>query len=90
MANLTVTLYIRIKTEDGKKPFCKPVYLAKGRLKPLYAIVNGEPEYRPEGVYYMRFGADSGKPMVPLGTDPIWHWIKSPNKSVGCGIGNAA
>lgn len=71
MANLTVTLYIRIKTEDGKKPFCKPVYLAKGRLKPLYAIVNGEPEYRPEGVYYMRFGADSGKqPMVPLGTDP--------------------
>ena len=35
MANLTVTLYIRIKTEDGKKPFCKPVYLAKGRLKRL-------------------------------------------------------
>jgi hypothetical protein len=71
MANRAVTLYLRIKTADGKKPFCKPVYLAKGRLKPLYAFVDGEPEHRPEGVYYMRFGADSGKqPMVPLGTDP--------------------
>ena len=42
MANLTVRLYVRIKTEDGKKPFCKPVYLSKGRLKPLYALVDGQ------------------------------------------------
>ncbi len=71
MANRAVTLYLRIKTADGKKPFCKPVYLAKGRLKPLYALVDGEPEHRPEGVYYMRFGGDSGRQeMVPLGNDP--------------------
>ena len=71
MANRAVTLYLRIKTPEGKKPYCKPVFLAKGRLKPLYAFVNGEPEHRPEGVYYMRFGADSGKQqMVPLGNDP--------------------
>jgi hypothetical protein len=71
MANRAVTLYLRIKTPEGKKPYCKPVFLAKGRLKPLYAFVDGEPEHRPEGVYYMRFGADSGKQqMVPLGNDP--------------------
>jgi hypothetical protein len=71
MANLTVRLYIRIKTEDGKKPFCKPVYLSKGRLKPLYALVDGEPEHRPEGIYYMRYGTGDGKQqMVPLGNDP--------------------
>ncbi len=56
MANLTVKLYIRIKTEDGKKPFCEPVYLSKGRLKGLYAFVDGKPEHRPEGIYYLRFG----------------------------------
>jgi integrase len=73
MANRTVTLYIRIKTADGKKPFCKPVYLTKGRLKPLYAIVDGQPEHRPEGVYYMRFGTAPGMQMMePLGQDPYF------------------
>jgi hypothetical protein len=71
MANLTVSLYIRIKTEDGKKPFCQPVYLTKGRLRPLYAVVDGEHQHRPEGIYYMRFGTEDGKQqMVPLGNDP--------------------
>jgi hypothetical protein len=49
MANRTATLYIRIKTEDGRNPHCLPVYITKGRLKPLYATVDGKPEYRPEG-----------------------------------------
>ncbi len=70
MANLTVRLYIRIKTDDGKKPYCDPVYLSKGRLKPLYAFVDGEPQHRPEGIYYMRFGMNGKQQMVPLGTDP--------------------
>jgi len=61
----------RIKTKDGKKPFCKPVYLSKGRLKPLHALVDGQPEYRSEGIYYTRFGTGDGKQqMVPLGNDP--------------------
>ena len=70
MANLTVRLYIRIKTDDGKKPYCDPVYLSKGRLKPLYAFVDGVPQHRPEGIYYMRFGMDGKQQMVPLGNDP--------------------
>jgi integrase len=71
MANRTATLYIRIITKDGKKPYCKPVYLSKGRLKPLYALVNGMPVHRPEGVYYIRYGTDDGKqPFEPVGNDP--------------------
>jgi integrase/recombinase XerD len=71
MANRTATLYIRITTKDGKKPYCKPVYLTKGRLKPLCAMVDGEPEHHPEGVYYIRFGTDGGKqPFEPVGNDP--------------------
>jgi len=70
MANRTATLYIRI-TKNGRNSFRKPVYQSKGRLKPQYAIVNGEPEHHKEGVYYVRFGTDGGKqPFVPVGADP--------------------
>src|ERR1700675_1132175 len=70
MASRTATLYIRI-TKNGKSSFCKPVYQSKGRLKPQYAMVDGEPEHHKEGVYYVRFGADGGKQQfVLVGKDP--------------------
>src|ERR1700690_4656895 len=70
MASRTATLYIRI-TKNGKSSFCKPVYQSKGRLKPQYAMVDGEPEHHKEGVYYIRFGADDGKQQfVLVGKDP--------------------
>jgi integrase/recombinase XerD len=70
MANRTATLNIRI-TKNGKSSFCKPVYQSKGRLKPQYAMVDGEPEHHKEGVYYVRFGADGGRqPRVAVGKDP--------------------
>ncbi len=70
MASRTATLYIRI-TKNGKSSFCKPVYQSKGRLKPQYAMVNGEPEHHKEGVYYVRFGTNGGKqPFVQVGNDP--------------------
>ena len=70
MANRTATLYIRI-TKNGRDSFRKPVYQSKGRLKPQYAMVNGEPEHHKEGVYYLRFGTDGGKQQfVLVGKDP--------------------
>src|SRR6202030_4715762 len=70
MANRNATLYIRI-TKNGKTSFCKPVYQSKGRLKPQYAIVEGEPQHHKEGVYYVRFGRDGGKQQfVLVGKDP--------------------
>jgi hypothetical protein len=70
MANRNATLYIRI-TKNGRSSFCKPVYQSKGRLKPQYAMVDGEPEHHKEGVYYVRFGADGGKQQFVLaGKDP--------------------
>jgi integrase len=70
MANRNATLYIRI-TKNRKSSFCKPVYQSKGRLKPQYAMVDGEPEHHKEGVYYVRFGADGGKQQFVLaGKDP--------------------
>ncbi len=70
MANRTATLYIRI-TKNGRNSFRKPVYQSKGRLKPQYAMVKGEPEHHKEGVYYVRYGMDGGKqPFVLVGKDP--------------------
>jgi len=70
MANRTATLYIRI-TKNGRDSFHQPVYQSKGRLKPQYAMVGGEPEPHKEGVYYVRFGTDGGKqPFVLVGKDP--------------------
>lgn len=55
MANRTATLYIRITTADGKRRYCKAAYQSNGRLRPQYAMVNGEPEHHKDGVYYVRF-----------------------------------
>lgn len=69
MANGTATLYIRI-SKDGKNSYCKPVYLSKGRLKPQYALINGNTEHHKEGVYYVRFGTNDGKQkFVSVGKD---------------------
>jgi integrase len=57
MAIRTVTIKIRIKTPDGKRVYAVPVYEAKGRLRALYARVNGKAEHHPEGVYALRYGS---------------------------------
>jgi Zn-finger nucleic acid-binding protein len=55
MRQSKVTLLIRIRTADGRQPYCKPVWLNRNELKPLWAFVHGKPEYRPEGVYQLRY-----------------------------------
>jgi hypothetical protein len=56
MAIRKVTLKIRIKMPDGKRPYCAPVWEVKGRLRPLFARINGKSEHHPEGVYALRYG----------------------------------
>jgi hypothetical protein len=85
MANRTASLYLRITTADGKRRYCKSVYQSKGRLKPQYAMVDGEPEHHKEGVYYLRFGADDGKQhFVLIGKDPYvaLDTVEKPKKAV--------
>jgi hypothetical protein len=55
MRQSKVTLPIRIRTADGRQPYCKPVWLNRNELKPLWAFVKGRPEHRPEGVYHLRY-----------------------------------
>ena len=51
-----VTLKIRVKTTTRKWYVVNPVFDAKGRLRPLYAMVAGKPERHTEGVYVLRYG----------------------------------
>lgn len=69
MANQRVSLMIRIR-EGQKRPFVKPVYAANGRIRPLYALVNGTPQHRPEGTYYLRWADGERRVWEPVGVDP--------------------
>jgi len=46
-----VHLYIRVRLSNGTRQYLDPVYAANGKLRPLYALVAGNPEHHPEGVY---------------------------------------
>jgi hypothetical protein len=48
--NLKVNLKLRIKLPDGSRPYCK-VVTTNGKVKPPYAVVNGQPAHHPERVY---------------------------------------
>jgi hypothetical protein len=56
-----VRLKIRIRLPDGSRPFLDPVLSSNGKLKPLYAIVDGKPEHHPNGTYFLRYAVLGGK-----------------------------
>jgi integrase len=66
---MTAHLYIRIKMQDGSRPFCEPVYAANRKLKPGYAIVKGKPEHHQEGVYHLRYLRGSKRVWESVGAD---------------------
>lgn len=70
MANRKVALLIRVKLADGSRPYLKPVVSANGKVKPLYALVNGKPEHHPEGVYALRFQEGKRAVYEQVGSDP--------------------
>lgn len=52
---MKVHLYIRVKLDDGSRPYCAPVYAKNHQLVPSAALVNGKREIHPEGAYYLRY-----------------------------------
>jgi hypothetical protein len=58
---MKVRIKIRVRLADGAYPFLNPVFSANGKLKPQYAIVNGNAEHHPEGCYFLRHVNASGK-----------------------------
>ncbi len=63
-------LEIRIRNKHGKRVYCAPVYTANGRLKPMFAILDGNAELHREGIYYLRYTSEEGKRVYErIGTD---------------------
>lgn len=61
MKSPVVRLKIRIRLPDGSRPYLDPVPSGNGKLKPLYALVDGKPEHHPEGCYFLRYANAEGK-----------------------------
>jgi len=64
-----VSLYIRIRTTDGKQPYCRPVWLNKKQLKEGWAFVNGKPEHHAEGSYHLRYAVRGKQVWANVGKD---------------------
>jgi hypothetical protein len=65
-----VRLKIRVRLSNGKRAYVDPVLSPNGKLKPLYALVDGKPEYHPEGVYHLRYVNGGKRVWDAVGNDP--------------------
>ena len=65
-----VRLKIRIRIASGDRRFVDPVVAANGKLRPLYAMVEGKPEHHPEGVYVLRYMQGGRRIWDTIGPDP--------------------
>jgi hypothetical protein len=53
--DFVVRLELRVRLSDGSRPYLDPVLSANGKVKPLYAVVDGKAEHHhPEGTYFDR------------------------------------
>ena len=66
-----VRLKIRVKLADGSSRFLNPGYSGNGKLRPLYAIVNGHQEHHPEGVYAMEYLRRGVRVYGTIGSDSL-------------------
>ena len=69
MANRKVSLMLRVRTADGKRPFVNPVIGLNGKVKSLWAVVHGKPEHHPEGQYFLRYSEGGKRIWEPVGND---------------------
>ena len=65
------TLYLRIRTEDGKQRYCPVIWQVKNRrLQPHWCLVGGVPEHHPEAAYHLRYRVDGRQIWENIGDDP--------------------
>jgi len=64
-----VRLKIRVRLSNGSRAYVDPVFSSNGKLKPLYAVVNGKPEHHLEGVYNLRYFKAGKRVWDAVGTD---------------------
>jgi len=70
---MKVSINLRIRTADGKQPYCQPVWEGKRikKLKPGCAIVGGAEEFHPEGVYHLSFYVGGKRRQESVGKNAV-------------------
>jgi hypothetical protein len=90
---MTVRLKIRVKRADGARPYENPVYSPNGKLKPLFADIDGKAVHHPEGVYYLRYLKAGKRIWERVGNDPqhaLTAKLKVEHMMQGVGLGMTA
>jgi integrase/recombinase XerD len=67
---MKVRMKIRVRLVDGTYPFLDSVLSGNGKLKSLYAIVDGKAEHHPEGTYFLRHAKGGKRVWERVGNDP--------------------
>src|ERR1700730_11743257 len=71
MSHRIATLMIRSRDANGERRYHRAFIAPNGNAKPLYAIVAGKPEPRPDGIYYLRYRQHDGPRRYQyIGKDP--------------------
>ncbi len=65
-----VRLYVRVRHSDGRYSYLDPAWNRNRTLRAGYALVAGQPEHHPEGVYYLRFLQGSKRVWQSVGPQP--------------------
>jgi integrase/recombinase XerD len=64
-----VRLYFRVRVTRGKYSFQDPAWNRNRTLRAAYALVDGQPQHHPEGVYYLRYMHGRKRVWHAVGTD---------------------
>jgi integrase/recombinase XerD len=64
-----VRLYIRVRVARGKYSFQDPAWNRNRTLRAACALVDGQPQHHPEGVYYLRYMHGRKRVWHAVGTD---------------------
>jgi integrase/recombinase XerD len=65
-----VRLYIRVRHSDRRYAYHDPAWNRNRTLRAHYALVDGQPEHHPEGVYYLRFLRGGRRLWESVGSEP--------------------
>jgi hypothetical protein len=71
MSQRIATLMIRSKDPNGERRYHRAFIAANGNAKPLFAVIEGKPELRSDGIYYLRYTEQNGTRWYQyIGKDP--------------------
>ena len=65
----SVSLYIRIRSGNGSWIYASPAQTSKGHLRPLQAMIAGQPTYCADGVYHLRYRIGGRRVWQAVGND---------------------